>query len=129
MNLQQLQEQKAQLLQKQKEVSEEESAKITVMLLDIEDAIEEKMLEGEPEDAPKGYVPAKGTEKMVHLKIVNGRRYSSATGKEISKPYKQMFTLSEWNVVKKHHRQIGFEIVEVLHDPTGEAQQYVSKAE
>lgn len=99
------------------------------MLLDIEDAIEEKMLEGEPEDEPKGYVPAKGTEKMVHLKIVNGRRYSSATGKEISKPYKQMFTLSEWNVVKKHHRQIGFEIVEVLHDPTGEAQQYVLKAE
>lgn len=129
MNLQQLQEQKAQLLQKQKEVSEEESAKITVMLLDIEDAIEEKMLDGESEDEPKGYVPAKGTEKMVHLKIVNGRRYSSATGKEISKPYKQMFTLSEWNVVKKHHRQIGFEIVEVLHDPTGEAQQYVSKAE
>lgn len=127
--MQQLQEQKAQLLQKQKEVSEEESAKIAVMLLDIEDAIEEKMLEGESEDAPKGYVPAKGTEKMVHLKIVNGRRYSSATGKEISKPYKQMFTLSEWNVVKKHHRQIGFEIVEVLHDPTGEAQQYVSKAE
>ena len=127
--MQQLQEQKAQLLQKQKEVSEEESAKITVMLLDIEDAIEEKMLSGESEDEPKGYVPAKGTEKMVHLKIVNGRRYSSATGKEISKPYKQMFTLSEWNVVKKHHRQIGFEIVEVLHDPTGEAQQYVSKAE
>lgn len=127
--MQQLQEQKAQLLQKQKEVSEEESAKITVMLLDLEDAIEEKMLEGESEDEPKGYVPAKGTEKMVHLKIVNGRRYSSATGKEISKPYKQMFTLSEWNVVKKHHRQIGFEIVEVLHDPTGEAQQYVSKAE
>ena len=127
--MQQLQEQKAQLLQKQKEVSEEESAKITVMLLDIEDAIEEKMLEGESEDTPKGYVPAKGTEKMVHLKIVNGRRYSNATGKEISKPYKQMFTLSEWNVVKKHHRQIGFEIVEVLHDPTGEAQQYVLKAE
>ena len=127
--MQQLQEQKAQLLQKQKEVSEEESAKIAVMLLDIEDAIEEKMLEGESEDEPKGYVPAKGTEKMVHLKIVNGRRYSSATGKEISKPYKQMFTLSEWNVVKKHHRQIGFEIVEVLHDPTGEAQQYVLKAE
>ena len=127
--MQQLQEQKAQLLQKQKEVSEEESAKITVMLLDIEDAIEEKMLNGESEEAPKGYVPAKGTEKMVHLRIVNGRRYSSATGKEISKPYKQMFTLSEWNVVKKHHRQIGFEIVEVLHDPTGEAQQYVSKAE
>lgn len=127
--MQQLQEQKAQLLQKQKEVSEEESAKITLMLLDIEDAIEERMLDGESEDAPKGYVPAKGTEKMVHLKIVNGRRYSSATGKEISKPYKQMFTLSEWNVVKKHHRQIGFEIVEVLHDPTGEAQQYVSKAE
>lgn len=129
MNLQQLQEQKAQLLQKQNEVSEEESAKIAVMLLDIEDAIEEKMLEGESEDEPKGYVPAKGTENMVHLKIVNGRRYSSATGKEISKPYKQMFTLSEWNVVKKHYRQIGFEIVEVLHDPTGEAQQYVSKAE
>lgn len=127
--MQQLQEQKAQLLQKQKEVPEEESNKITLMLLDIEDAIEEKMLSGESEDEPKGYVPAKGTEKMVHLKIVNGRRYSSATGKEISKPYKQMFTLSEWNVVKKHHRQIGFEIVEVLHDPTGEAQQYVSKAE
>lgn len=99
------------------------------MLLDIEDAIEEKMLNGESEETLKGYVPAKGTEKMVHLKIVNGRRYSSATGKEISKPYKQMFTLSEWNVVKKHHRQIGFEIIEVLHDPTGEAQQYVSKAE
>lgn len=128
--MQQLQEQKALLLQKQKEASsQEESDRIAVALLDIEDAIEEKMLEGESEDTPKGYVPAKGTEKMVHLKIVNGRRYSSATGKEISKPYEQVFTLSEWNVVKKHHRQIGFEIVEVLHDPTGEAQQYVSKAE
>lgn len=97
------------------------------MLLDIEEAIEEKMLEGKSEDEPTGYVPAKGTEKMVHLKVVNGRRFSSSTGKEISKPYKQMFTKAEWEVVKKHHRQIGFEIVEVLHDPTGEAYKYVAK--
>lgn len=97
------------------------------MLLDLEEAIEEKMLEGESEEGPKGYVPAKGTEKMVHLKIVNGRRFDSSTGKELSKPYKQMFTRAEWEVVKKHHRQIGFEIVEVLYDPTGEAHKYVAK--
>ena len=119
------------MLQKQQEVSLEESEKITVMLLDIEEAIEEKMLEGESENElenePTGYVPAKGTEKMVHLKVDNGRRFSSSTGKEISKPYKQMFTKAEWEVVKKHHRQIGFEIVEVLHDPTGEAHKYVAK--
>lgn len=108
-------------------MSPEESEKITIMLLDIDEAIDEKMLEGESENESTGYVPAKGTEKMVHLKVVNGRRFSSSTGKEISKPYKQMFTKAEWNVVKKHHRQIGFEIVEVLHDPTGEAHKYVAK--
>lgn len=120
------------MLQKQKEtISQEEADKIAVLLLDLEEAIEEKMLEGEPEskleDAPKGYTPAKGTEKMVHLKVVNGRRFDSSTGAEISKPHKQMFTRSEWNVFKKHHKQIGFEIVEVLHDPTNEAQNYVAK--
>lgn len=97
------------------------------MLLDIEDAIEEKTLGGESEDEPKGYVPVKGTENMVHLKLVNGRRFSETTGKEISKTYTQIFTYAEWQLFKEHHSRIGIQILGVLYDPFNEAEKYVVK--
>ena len=42
------------------------------------------------------YTPAKGTEKLVHLSIVRGRRFNPNTGKEESMPYIQMFTYGEF---------------------------------
>ncbi len=134
--MQQLQSKKTELLEKKATLEEaginssaDQSALDLVIadLADIEEAIEEKMLEGETTNEPTKYTPAKGTEKMVHLKIVRGRRFDSRTGKEISKPYKQMFTHSEWLVFKKHHKPLGLEIVEVLYDPYSEAHNYVSK--
>ena len=74
-----------------------------------------------------GYVPEKGTEKFVHLKIVNGRRFNPRTGKEESAPYIQVFTPNEYNLFKQYHALIGYQVVEVLHDPTNTAEALISK--
>lgn len=77
---------------------------------------------------PKTYVPQKGTEKMVHLSIVKGRRFNPMTGKEESTPYTQLFTFPEWQLFKKHFRSLGYSIMAVLHDPYGEAAELVTKS-
>ena len=75
----------------------------------------------------KGYTPEKGSEKMVHLSIVQGRRFSSTTGKELSKPFVQKFTYAEWQLFKKNFKGLGYSIMAVLHDPYNEAKDYVVK--
>lgn len=106
---------------------------IAMALVDVNEAIDEFTLNG-PEvkaeenaekSAPEKYVPAKGTENMVHLRIVRGRRFNPNTGVEESPAYVQRFTLGEWNAFKAHHTSLGYSILEVLHDPYNEAAAYV----
>lgn len=49
------------------------------------------------------------------------------TGKEISKPYTQLFTYSEWQLFKNNFASLGYTIMKVLHDPYGEAAKFVTK--
>lgn len=95
---------------------QEELDEIALFLVDVEEVIEEKK-----KAASTGYVVKPGTEKLVHLKLVKGRRFNSKTGKEISKPYIQMFTFSEWQLFKSNFKGLGYIIVEALHDPYGDA--------
>ena len=72
------------------------------------------------------YKPAKGTEELIHLSIVKGRRFNPNTGKEESQPFVQTFTFSEWQLFKKNFTGLGYVIVAVLHDPYNEAAEYVA---
>lgn len=90
---------------------------VTEAIVDLEEQIE----------LAPSYIPAKGTENHVHLKIVSGRRFNPRTGKEESAPYTQIFTPNEFNLFKQYHALIGFQVVEVLHDPTNTAEELISK--
>lgn len=105
-----------------KEMQEDLDA-TTLYLVDIEDVLEEKA------SAVKAnaYKPTAGTEKMVHLSIVKGRRFNPMTGKEESKPYAQLFTYAEWQLFKKNFKDFGYTILKVLHDPYGEAKDFAIK--
>ena len=73
------------------------------------------------------YTPAEGTEKLVHLSIIRGRRFNPNTGKEESMPYVQMFTYGEFLLFKKNANLLGYSVLKVLHDPYGEAKEMVVK--
>ena len=115
------------------DAKQEELDEVVEFIVDIEDYIEErkKMSEqdGEQPETESTYVPAKGTEKHVHVSIVRGQKYDPNTGKRISKPYVQMFTFAEWQLFKKSHKRLGYSIVGVLHDPYGDAAGLVEKNE
>ncbi len=101
-------------------------------LVDLDDYIEarkerEAAQEKSSPEAPLT-VPA-GTEKCVHLMIVKGQRYDADTGKKLVKAMPQIFTFAEWQLFKKSFRNLGYTIEKVLHDPYGEAAQYVEKEE
>ena len=107
--------------------AQEELNEVTLFLVDIEELIEKKESEATTEESTEKkeseatttdkYVPAKGTEKLVHLKISKGRRFDPESGKEITKPYVQTFTYGEWKLFQQNHKNIGFVIVETLHNP------------
>lgn len=88
---------------------QEELNDIAVYLVDIDDA-----LQGQKKNV---YKPAAGTENLVHVKMVRGRRFNPRTGKEESRPYVQMFTFSEWLLFKINHKGLGYEIEEILYNP------------
>ena len=88
---------------------QEELNDIAVYLVDIDEA-----LQGQKKNV---YKPAAGTENLVHVKMVRGRRFNPHTGKEESKPYVQMFTFSEWLLFKINHKGLGYEIEEILYNP------------
>ena len=96
---------------------------LALMLVDISEALDEKMASA----TASGYIPEKGTEKMVHLSIVRGRRFNPMTGKEVSQPYTQLFTFAEWQVFKKNFKGLGYSILKVLHDPYGDAEELITK--
>lgn len=86
---------------------------ITEQVIDLEEQIEL----ASDEQSDTGYKPQPGTENLVHLSIVKGRRFDENTGKEISEPYIQMFTYGEYKNFKKNAELIGYSIVEVLYNP------------
>ena len=98
---------------------QDELGEITLALVDIEELLANKSAKN------AAYVVEPGTEKMLHLRIVRGRRYNPNTGKEESKSYIQKFTFSEWQLFKNNHVSLGYHIVEVLHDPYNEASEFV----
>ena len=93
--------------------------------IDLEDQLEE--LEKQMAEEPAGYEVPKGTENMVHLSIVRGRRFNPQTGKEESAAYTQIFSANEFNLFKKSATLLGYSVIKVLHDPTGEAEAMVVK--
>lgn len=104
------------------EEQQEELDAIAIFLVDVDDVIEEKTVQ-----ANTGYVVPKGEEKLVHLSIVNGRRFNPNTGKEESHPYIQKFTYGEFTVFKNSYSMLGYTVVKVLHDPYNEAHNLIKK--
>ena len=105
---------------------QEELDEVVLFLVDIDDIIEEKSSVSEVQ-VESNYTPEPGTEKMVHLSIVHGRRFNPMTGKEESPAYTQMFTFAEWQLFKNTYKGLGYTIMAVLHDPYGDAKELVQK--
>ena len=105
---------------------QEELDEVVLFLVDIDDIIEEKSSVSEVQ-VESNYTPEPGTEKMVHLSIVHGRRFNPMTGKEESPAYTQMFTFAEWQLFKKTYKGLGYTIMAALHDPYGDAAELVQK--
>lgn len=98
---------------------QDELDELVISLVDVDEAIEAAPVASD-------YVVADNEKSMIHLELVYGRRYDSNTGKEISTPYIQKFTRSEWLLFKNNFTRLGYVIKSVKHDPTGEAEQYVT---
>lgn len=105
---------------------QEELDEVVLFLVDVDDVIEEKEA-AKTKTKKSTYVPKAGTEKMVHLSLVRGRRFNPLTGKEESAPFTQLFTFAEWQLFKKNFKGLGYTIMEVLHDPYGDAAELVVK--
>lgn len=105
---------------------QEELDEVVLFLVDVDDVIEEK-LSASKTQAKGGYTPKPGTEKMVHLSLVRGRRFNPLTGKEESKVFTQLFTFAEWQLFKNNFKGLGYTIMAALHDPYGDAAELVQK--
>lgn len=105
---------------------QEELDEVVLFLVDVDDVIEEKQKEA-TSTTKNEYVIKPGTEKMVHLSIVRGRRFNPMIGKEESPAYTQMFTFAEWQLFKKTYKGLGYTIMAALHDPYGDAAELVQK--
>lgn len=105
---------------------QEELYEVVLFLVDVDDIIEEKQKEA-TSTTKNEYVIKPGTENMVHLSIVHGRRFNPMTGEEESPAYTQMFTFAEWQLFKKTYKGLGYTIMAALHDPYGDAAELVQK--
>lgn len=127
MQKEQLEAKKMELLQlksddKLTDKQQEQLNDIAVKLVDLDEEIE-KLSNNSKYEVPKG------TENHVHLSIVRGNRFSAKTGKEVNPPYVQIFSRGEFEVFKQSFKNLGYTVVSVLHDPTGEASSLISKDE
>lgn len=96
---------------------QDELNEITIFLVDAEEALE----------SGSTYMPKPGTEDMIHVSLIQGRRFNPLTGKEESKEFTQIFTFAEWQLFKKNYRNLGYIVTAVLHDPYGDANDIVTK--
>lgn len=103
---------------------QEELDDVALFLVDVDDVIEEKAANITTKPS---YIPAPGTEKMVHLSLVRGRRFNPITGKEESKVFTQLFTFAEWQLFKKNYKNLGYTVMAALHDPYGDAAEIITK--
>lgn len=109
---------------KQQDRLDEVAEKVIDLEEQIELAEDEKPESKKPEPkkpatpvGKNGYKPEPGSENLVHLSIVRGQRFDENTGKEISTPYVQKFTYTEYlNFVKKAPL-LGYVIVDELYNP------------
>lgn len=114
------------------EAKQDELDEIVVFIVDLDEYIEgreknsEQTTEAKQESSSK---VAEGTEKLIQVSLIRGRRYDPATGKLLSKPFIQMFTHSEWQLFKKNFKGLGYTITAVHNDPYGDAAALVTKAE
>lgn len=109
---------------------QEELDDVALFLVDVDDVIEEKAASANSKKTAtkaSSYTPASGTEKMVHLSLVRGRRFNPLTGKEESKVFTQLFTFAEWQLFKKNYKNLGYTVMAALHDPYGDAAEIVTK--
>lgn len=99
---------------------QEELNNLALYIVDLDEAIDVKK-EAETEEAPAPKKPVyevkEGTEKMVHLKLVRGRRFNGMTGEEISEPFVQIFSYSEYQLFMRNYVSLGYTILEELHNP------------
>lgn len=105
---------------------QEELDEVVLFLVDVDDVIEEKSSASKTQ-AKSDYTPKPGTEKMVHLSLVRGRRFNPLTGEEESKVFTQLFTFAEWQLFKNNFKGLGYTIMAALHDPYGDAAELVTK--
>lgn len=105
---------------------QEELDEVVLFLVDVDDIIEEKSSASKTQ-AKSDYTPKPGTEKMVHLSLVRGRRFNPLTGKEESEVFTQLFTFAEWQLFKNNFKGLGYTIMAALHDPYGDAAELVQK--
>lgn len=111
----------------EKAFTKEQQARLTEVTEAIVDTEEQIELAGDEKPEKPAYEVPKGTENMVHVKIASGNRFDPKTGKEINHPVAQMFTFGEWELFKKNYKLLGYTIVEVMHDPKGDAKELVEK--
>lgn len=86
---------------------------VAELIIDLKEQIEL----ADDEVPTTGYKPQPGTEHLVHLSIIRGRRFDENTGKELSTPYVQKFTYGEYLNFIKRASLIGYTIVEELYNP------------
>lgn len=110
---------------------QEELDDVVLFLVDVDDVIFDKAANNVSKEITSddsSYNPEPGTENMVHLSLVRGRRFNPLTGKEESKAFTQLFTFAEWQLFKKNYKNLGYTVMAALHDPYGDAAQIVTKA-
>jgi hypothetical protein len=122
---------KASLPEKWTEKAQEKLDKVVEDIVDLEEQIElaqeDETATVSEEKASEAYTPEEGTEEFVHLLLVKGRRFNPKTGKEESTPYKQLFTHGEFQLFKENYVRLGYSVIQVLHDPYGEAETLLEK--
>ena len=96
---------------------QDELDNLVLYLVDVDEVVEQKGAQEAKSTSEVLYLVPEGTENLVHVELVKGHRYDSRTGKEISKPFAQMFTLSEWQLFQRNGTSLGYEVVKVLHNP------------
>ena len=104
---------------------QEQLSSVAEQIIDLEEQIELAPEDSKPAPASApapaqvkaGYTPEPGTENLVHLSIVRGRRFDENTGQEVSVPYVQKFTYGEYKNFLEKANLIGYTIVETLYNP------------
>lgn len=100
----------------------EKQARLEAVLLEIMDTQDDiaELTEPKEEEAvtPKNYVPKKGTERFYHVQMTKGKKFDPNTGKQLNKPFIQMYTQSEYKHFEKFGKALGYCNIVVLWDPT-----------